>query len=62
METLERTTLDFVVGGDVILTEGMINAGTGQRVYGVFFSEEDARSQHADAHRQLKTELSGRRG
>lgn len=45
--TLETATVDFVTG-PVILTEGMIQARTGERIYGVFASEDDARSMDAD--------------
>lgn len=44
--TLETTTIDGFPG-PVILTEGMTTAN-GQRIYGVFADEEDARSEGAD--------------
>ena len=44
---METTTLDGF-GGDVIVTEGMIDGRTGERIYGVFATKEDAASPDAD--------------
>jgi hypothetical protein len=44
------TTLEWtnVRGQNVIVTEGMIDGATGKTIYGLFASDEDARSIDAD--------------
>jgi hypothetical protein len=48
MTTTLKTTTVAGFGGEVIVTEGGHVAGCG-KIYGVFASEEDARSTNADA-------------
>lgn len=43
---LERTTVGRY--SDVIVTAGMIDGSTGKQIFGVFSSEDDARSIDAD--------------
>lgn len=45
-KTLERTTVDRYE--DIILTAGMIDGATGKQIFGMFDSEEDARSEDCD--------------
>lgn len=48
---LERTMLSTSLHAEprnVILTAGMVNATSGERIYGVFLGEGDARSPQAD--------------
>jgi len=51
MQRLETTQLDGY-GDDVILAERIADGTTGTTVYGVFASEEDARSGDADSRVQ----------
>lgn len=49
MTALKTTELKQFPGGPVIVTEGMIDGSTGERIYGVFADEVDARSIDADS-------------
>ena len=47
---MKTTTLNLATGGvyrDVILTAGGLRS-TGEQIFGIFFSEDDARSMDAD--------------
>ena len=45
---MKITRIDWF-GGDVILTEGMVDGSTGRPFYSVFATEEDARSPEAES-------------